>query len=88
LSPRVGIVGVGQTKYEDIEKKRGQTYYDMVFEATKKALDDAGLERGDIDTTVEAISTPSSGTLLLPGKDRFILFQTSASFEGLETVFP
>jgi acetyl-CoA C-acetyltransferase len=54
LSRRVGIVGVGQTKYEDIEKKRSQTYYDMVFEATKKALDDAGLERGDIDTTVEA----------------------------------
>jgi len=54
LSRRVGIVGVGQTKYEDIENKRKQTYYDMVFEATKKALDDAGLERGNIDTTVEA----------------------------------
>lgn len=47
-------MGVGQTRYEDIEKKRSQTYYDMVFEATKKALDDAGLERGNIDTVVEA----------------------------------
>jgi len=47
-------VGIGQTKYEDIEKKRSQTYYDMVFEATKKALDDAGMERGNIDTVVAA----------------------------------
>jgi len=54
LSRKVGIVGVGQTKCDDIKEKRSQTYYDMVFEATKKALDDAGLERGNIDTVVEA----------------------------------
>ena len=54
MSRKVGIVGIGQTKYEDIEKKRSQTYYDMVFEATRKALDDAGIERGNVDTVVEA----------------------------------
>jgi len=54
LSRKVGIVGIGQTKCEGVEKKRSQTYYDMVFEATKKAFDDAGLERGNIDTVVEA----------------------------------
>lgn len=54
MSRRIGIVGVGQTKYDDIKEKRSQTYYEMVFEATKKALDDAGLERGNIDTVVEA----------------------------------
>jgi len=51
---RIAIVGIGQTKYEDIEKKRHQPYYDMVFEATRKALDDAGIEKGEVDTVVEA----------------------------------
>ncbi|MHA1607654.1 MAG: thiolase family protein [Candidatus Freyarchaeota archaeon] len=51
---KVAIVGVGQTKYEDIERKRKQAYYDMVFEATRKALDDAGIDKGDVDTVVEA----------------------------------
>jgi len=51
---RIAIVGVGQTSYEDVEAKRDKAYYEMVFESTRRALDDAGLERGEIDSVVEA----------------------------------
>jgi acetyl-CoA C-acetyltransferase len=46
---RVAIVGVGQTKYE-----RGKTksFAELVYEAARKALDDAGLDLKDIDNVV------------------------------------
>lgn len=46
---RAAIVGVGQTKYE-----RGKTksFAELVYEAARKALDDAGLELKDIDNVV------------------------------------
>jgi acetyl-CoA C-acetyltransferase len=46
---RAAIVGVGQTKYE-----RGKTknFAELVYEATRKALDDAGMELSDIDNVV------------------------------------
>ncbi len=46
---RVAIVGVGQTKYE-----RGKTknFAELVYEVTRKALDDAGMELSDIDNVV------------------------------------
>ncbi len=47
---KVGIVGVGQTKHE--AKKPKQTFADMIFEVVGKALDDAGMERDDIDNVV------------------------------------
>jgi len=46
---RVAIVGVGQTKYE-----RGKTknFAELVYEVTRKALDDAGMELSDIGNVV------------------------------------
>ena len=43
---KIAIVGVGQTKYE--RRKKGETFFDLVYEVTTKALDDAGLTIGDI----------------------------------------
>ena len=47
---RVGVVGVGQTKYE--RRKKGDTFADMVFEATSKALQDARMTIKEIDNVV------------------------------------
>ncbi len=47
---RVAIVGVGQTNYE--RSKRGETFSDMVYEVTVKALEDAGLNIQDIENVV------------------------------------
>jgi len=47
---RVGIVGVGQTRYE--RRKKGQSFADLVYEVTVKALEDAGLAIRDIDNVV------------------------------------
>ena len=46
---RIAVVGVGQTKYE-----RGKTknFAELVYEAARKALDDAGMELSDIDNVV------------------------------------
>ncbi len=46
---RIGIVGVGQTKYE---RKKDDTFEELVFEAASKALSDAGGEIKDIDNIV------------------------------------
>lgn len=46
----VAIIGVGQTKYE--QSKPADTYADLVYEVTTKALDDAGLTIDDIDNVV------------------------------------
>jgi len=47
---RVAIIGVGQTKYE--RRKKAETFADMVYEVTVKALEDAGLAIKDIDNVV------------------------------------
>jgi acetyl-CoA C-acetyltransferase len=47
---KIAIVGVGQTKYE--RRKKDQTFYDMVYEVTVKAMDDAGYSLKDIDSVV------------------------------------
>jgi acetyl-CoA C-acetyltransferase len=47
---RVAIVGVGQTKYE--RRKKGDTFADMIFEATSKALKDARMTIKDVDNVV------------------------------------
>jgi len=47
---RVAIVGVGQTKYE--RRKKAETFADLVYEVTVKALEDAGLAIKDIDNVV------------------------------------
>ncbi len=46
----VGIVGIGQTKYKG--ENREQTYSDLVYEATNKAVEDAGMTIDDIDNIV------------------------------------
>ena len=47
---RVAIVGVGQTKYE--RRKKGDSFADMVFEATSQALQDARMTIKDVDNVV------------------------------------
>jgi acetyl-CoA C-acetyltransferase len=47
---RIGIVGVAQTPYE--RRKKDQTFYDMVYDVTVKALDDAGYTLEEIDNVV------------------------------------
>ena len=47
---RIAIVGIGQTKYE--RRKKAETFYDMVWEVTTKALDDAGYTLADIGSVV------------------------------------
>ncbi|MCK4330940.1 MAG: thiolase family protein [Dehalococcoidia bacterium] len=46
---RAAVIGVGQTKYE--RKKEG-VFAELVYEATTKALDDAGMKIEDIDNVV------------------------------------
>jgi len=47
---KIAIVGTAQTKYE--RRKKDQTYYDMVYEVTTAALNDAGLTLADIDNVI------------------------------------
>src|SRR4030042_2709591 len=50
---KVAIIGVGQTKYE---QNKPETFAEMVFEATSKALEDAGISKDDVDTIVSVSS--------------------------------
>jgi len=47
---KIAIVGVGQTKYE--RRKKDQTFYDLVYEVTIKAMEDAGFRLEDIDNVI------------------------------------
>ena len=47
---RVAIVGIGTTKFK--ARWIDRTYYELGYDATKMALEDAGLSRGDIDCVV------------------------------------
>jgi len=46
----IAVVGVAQTRYERM--KKDQTFYDLVFEVTKGALDDSGLTLEEIDNVI------------------------------------
>lgn len=46
---RTAIIGVGQTKYE---KGKTANFAELVYEATRRALDDAGMEMEDIGNVV------------------------------------
>lgn len=46
----IAIVGIAQTPFE--REKRDKTCYDMVYEVTREALDDAGLELRDIGNVI------------------------------------
>ena len=50
---KVAIIGVGQTKYERDKK---ETFAELVFEATSKALEDAGISKDDVDNIVSVSS--------------------------------
>jgi acetyl-CoA acetyltransferase len=50
---RVGIVGVGNTKFK--ARWADKTYYELAFDAAKMALDDAGMEIGRIESAVYGI---------------------------------
>lgn len=52
METRVAIIGSYQTEYE--ECKKGKSLTELVFTAARGALDDAGLEIGDIDNIVLA----------------------------------
>lgn len=53
MKDKVAIVGIGMTK---LEKKKDETLYDMIFEASSLALADAGIDRKDLDSVVIACS--------------------------------
>lgn len=55
---KVAIIGVGQTSYGE---KKNQSMDELVFEATKKALNDAGLGREQIESVVTAGSDGLDG---------------------------
>ena len=46
---RAAVIGVGQTKYE---REKDGVFAELVYEATTKALDDAGMKIEDIDNVV------------------------------------
>lgn len=50
---KVAIIGVGQTKYE---RNKPETFAELVFEATSKALEDAGISKDDVDNVVSVSS--------------------------------
>lgn len=50
---KVAIIGVGYTKYE---QNSPLTFAEMVFEATTKALEDAGITRDEVDNVVSVSS--------------------------------
>jgi len=58
VAPRVAIVGVAQTK---CESKKKEVYYDVVYEATSKALENAGMERNELETVIEASDDVADG---------------------------
>jgi acetyl-CoA C-acetyltransferase len=47
---RVGIVGVAQTPYE--RRKKDQTFYDLVYDVSIRAMEDAGYTLEDIDNVI------------------------------------
>jgi acetyl-CoA C-acetyltransferase len=51
VKPKVAIVGVAQTK---CESKKKEVFYDTVYEAASKALQDAGMERNELETVIQA----------------------------------
>jgi acetyl-CoA C-acetyltransferase len=55
---KVAVIGVGQTSYGE---KKNQSVDELVFEAAKKALDDSGLEREEIESVVTAGSDGLDG---------------------------
>jgi len=59
MKKRVGIVGIGQTKYET--SKANQLLDEVVFEAASKALQHAGITRDDVDNVVIAASDQIDG---------------------------
>jgi len=50
LTPRVAIVGIGQTALSAADDEH--LYHELDYEAARRALTDAGLDRGDLDTVV------------------------------------
>jgi len=47
---KIAIVGLAQTKFE--RRKPDKTYYDLVYEVTRDALEDSGLTLADIDNVI------------------------------------
>lgn len=58
MRSEIAIVGVGMTGFTGNAEKRLE---EMVFEAARRALDDAGLERKDVDTVCLAASDEIDG---------------------------
>ncbi len=45
---KVGIVGIGMSEF----KVHNEPFYNVAFQAAKKALEDAGIERGEVDSFI------------------------------------
>jgi acetyl-CoA C-acetyltransferase len=83
---RVAVVGVGQTYHE--EAKSTQSYYDVAFEAAARALEDAALEKGDIDTVIAsgwdvADGRTISDMYLVPAATGYLKDSAKAAEDGV-----
>ena len=50
MTARIAIVGIGQTAFSAADDEH--LYHELDFEAARRALADAGLDRGDLDTVI------------------------------------
>ncbi len=54
MQRNVAIVGTGQTRYTTTRNE--ETYEELIFQASKLALDDAGMTADEIDAVVLSIA--------------------------------
>jgi acetyl-CoA C-acetyltransferase len=62
MGNRVGIIGISETKCEEMNRRDSTT--DLVFRITSEALKDAGIAQSDIDTVVMAESDQLDGRVI------------------------
>jgi acetyl-CoA C-acetyltransferase len=61
---KVGIISVGFSDFYDKSINERKTYYENSFIATKRALDEIGMNRGDVDVFVESSIDLFAGRLI------------------------
>ncbi|MDI7252338.1 MAG: thiolase family protein, partial [Actinomycetota bacterium] len=50
---KVAIIGVAQSKYE---QNKPETFAEMVYDVTRRALEDAGITKDEVDNVVSVSS--------------------------------
>ncbi|MCL5289858.1 MAG: hypothetical protein M1489_02310 [Firmicutes bacterium] len=85
---KVAIIGVGQTTSEMVKR---EIFYDVTAEASRLALEDAGLERRDVDNVVLgeydlAIGRTASHMYTIPAVGGFYRDEIRVNDDGLFAV--